>query len=276
MFCLRRHGAALAFVGTFLLAGCSATSPATTTAVPTVQQAAPPTSTASARVRVPILMYHHIADNSYQPSNDRQKRLIVLQQEFAGQLDYLKRAGYTAITLDDLVAALGGSATLPDKPVILTFDDGYQDFYTNAYPLLKRYGDRATIYIISGWIGRPDMMTWDELRELAASPLITIGAHTRTHPLLAKHSAERIRTELSGGKEDLEAQLHVAIHHLAYPGGSYDAKVADLARQAGFATAVTVHYSIQERADRLLELPRVFVNGGTPLDDLIKGLEGRR
>lgn len=230
----------------------------------------------SARVRVPILMYHHISDNSRWPNDDRKKRLTVQPEQLAEQLDYLQRAGYTTITLDDLVAALQTGAALPEKPVILSFDDGYQDFYTNAYPLLQRYGAKATIYIISGWVGQPDIMTWDELRELAASPLITIGAHTRTHPQLAKHSAGRSWEELAGGKADLETRLRITVRHLAYPSGSYNATTITQSQQVGFVTATTVHYGIQERADKLFELPRVFVNGGTPLEDLIVGLEGRR
>ncbi len=219
---------------------------------------------AIALVRVPILMYHHISDNSRWPNDDRKKRLTVQPDRLAEQLDYLQRAGYTTITLDDLAAALRTGAPLPNKPVILTFDDGYQDFYTNAYPLLQRYGAKATIYIISGWVGRPDIMTWDELRTLAASPLITIGAHTRTHPQLAKHSAERSWEELAGSKADLEARLHITVQHLAYPSGNYNKTTIKQSQQIGFVTATTVHYGVQERADKLFELPRVFVNGGTP------------
>lgn len=256
------------------------TSPAIATQAAAGAATSSPEATAQAGqvavARVPILMYHHIADDSRWPNDARKQRLAVQPEQFAEQLDYLQQAGYTTITLDDLVSALYHTAPLPAKPVILTFDDGYQDFYSTAYPLLKRYSDKATIYIISEWVGKPDIMTWDELRELASSPLITIGAHTRTHPKLADHSAERIHTEIAGGKADLESQLHTTVRHLAYPYGSYNAATLEQARLVGFVTATTVHYGVEERADKLLELPRVFVNGGTPLEDLIVGLEGRR
>lgn len=283
MRCFRCLVALLALAAANLLIGCGAVAPtpSATIAQPAAGVAAtsPAATTqpaAIARVRVPILMYHHISDNSRWPNDARKQRLTVQPEQFAEQLDYLQRTGYTTITLDDLVAALHAKASLPDKPVILTFDDGYQDFYTTAYPLLKRYGAKATIYIISGWVGKPDIMTWDELRDLAISPLITIGAHTQTHPKLAEHSAERIGMELAGGKADLEIQLHITVQHLAYPYGSYNATTIDQAQQIGFVTATTVHYGIQERANKLFELPRVFVNGGTSLEDLIVGLEGRR
>ena len=224
---------------------------------------------------VPILMYHHAAPPA-DPRNERESRLAVPPAQLEDELAYFQRAGYTTITLDDLEAALREGVALPDKPVILTFDDGYVDFYTNAYPLLKRYNAKATIYIISGRVGKPGYLTWDELRELAASPLITIGGHTRTHPQLAQQKPERVWDELDGGKADLEQQLHLTVHHLAYPSGSYNTATIEQAQKSGYETAVTVHYGIKERADKLLELPRVFVSGGEPIDDLIAGLEGRR
>jgi peptidoglycan/xylan/chitin deacetylase (PgdA/CDA1 family) len=234
------------------------------------------TQPAPASVRVPILMYHHISDNSRWPNDARKKRLAVQPEQLAEQLDYMRRAGYTTISLDDLVAALQTGAALPDKPVILTFDDGYKDFYANAFPLLQRYSAKATIFIISGRVGDTDYMSWDDLRVLAASPLITVGAHTRHHPQLANIKPERSLEELQRGKTDLETNLHITVRHLAYPSGSYNKTTIEQAAKIGFVTAVTVHYGLTERAQNLLELPRVFVNGGTPLDDLIAGLEDRR
>jgi peptidoglycan/xylan/chitin deacetylase (PgdA/CDA1 family) len=114
--------------------------------------AAQPVNKTSAQV--PILMYHHIAVPP-DPKDIRASRLAVPPVQLEEQLAYFQRAGYTTITIDDLAAALRDGAALPDKPVILTFDDGYVDFYTNAYRLLKRYKAKATIYIISGRVGTP-------------------------------------------------------------------------------------------------------------------------
>src|SRR5262245_44156313 len=160
-------------------------------------------------LRVPILMYHYISRNPKAPDDPLRTRLSVPPAQFAQQLAYLRRAGYTTITLDDLVDALYMRVSLPSKPVILTFDDGYQDFFTNAYPLLRRYGDKATIYIITGKVGTTGYMSWPELRTLAASPLITIGAHTRTHRELPKLSARQSWQELAGSKADLETRLGI-------------------------------------------------------------------
>ena len=233
----------------------------------------PVTSVNKTSAQTPILMYHHIAAPP-DPRNQRESDLDVAPVQFETELAYFQRAGYTTITLDELTAALSNQAALPAQPLILTFDDGYIDFYTAAFPLLKRYNAKATIYIITGRVGKPGYLTWDQLRELAASPLITIGAHTRTHPQLAEKGAARVRDELDGSKADLESHLGVAVRHLAYPSGSYNKDTIKQAQLSGYMTAVTVHFGIRERADKLLELPRVFVKGGETLDELIAGLRG--
>ena len=250
-------GALLAAIGT--LAACGLSSPVT--------------SVNKTSVQTPILMYHHIAAPP-DPHNQRESSLDVPPAQFEAELAYFQSAGYTTITLDELTAALHDGAALPSKPLILTFDDGYIDFYTTAFPLLKRYNAKATIYIITGRVGKPGYLTWDELRELAASPLITIGAHTRTHPQLAKKSVARVRDELDGCKTDLEGHLGIIVRHLAYPSGSYNKDTVKQAQLSGYVTAVTVHFGIHERADKLLELPRVFVKGGETIDELIAGLRG--
>jgi peptidoglycan/xylan/chitin deacetylase (PgdA/CDA1 family) len=227
-------------------------------------------------LHVPILMYHYISVNPLAPGDIVRTRLSVPPAQFAQQLAYLHRAGYTTITLDDLVAALHLRTVLPHKPVILTFDDGYADFFTNAYPLLQRYKDKATIYIITRKVGTPGYLSWPELRILAASPLITIAAHTRTHPELPALSVRQSWAELAGSKSDLETRLGIVVHHFAYPSGHYTATTLAQAAQIGYVTAVTTQPGMDERLDQLLILPRVRVNGGAPLADLIAGLEGRR
>ena len=227
-------------------------------------------------VHVAILMYHYISTNPQWPQDILRTHLSVTPRAFAAQLNYLRQAGYTTITLDDLVHALRDDVALPAKPIILTFDDGYQDFYDNAYPLLRQFHDQATIYIITGKAGHAGYMTWDELRKLAASPLITIGAHTRTHPDLRTLTAARSWNELEGSKVDLERELGRPVRHFAYPSGEYNQTVLDQLAELGFETAVTTHEGLSETSDRLLTLMRVRVNGYTGLADLIAGLKGQR
>jgi peptidoglycan/xylan/chitin deacetylase (PgdA/CDA1 family) len=216
----------------------------------------PTASPSVASVRLPILMYHYISVNPNWPNDRVRTGLSVPPKQFAAQLRT--------------------SALLPAKPVILTFDDGYEDFYTNAYPLLKRYHAKATIYIISQKVGRAGYLTWPQLRTLAASPLLTIGAHTHTHASLVTLTAQRSWAELAGSKSDLEQQLGIQIEHLAYPAGAYNQTTIEQARQIGFTTAVTTHEGLEHDADQLLVLTRVRVNGGATLADLMAGLTGQR
>jgi len=227
-------------------------------------------------LRVPILMYHYISVNPRAPADSLRTRLSVPPAQFAQQLAYLHQAHYTTITLDALVDALHGRTLLPPKPVVLTFDDGYADFFTNAYPLLRHYGDKATIYIITHKVGIPGYLSWKQLHLLAAAPLITIAAHTRTHPELPALSPQQSWAELAGSKTDLETHLGITVRHLAYPDGHYTPTTLVQAAQIGFLTAVTTEPGMDERLDRLLTLPRVRVNGGAPLADLIAGLEDQR
>jgi peptidoglycan/xylan/chitin deacetylase (PgdA/CDA1 family) len=225
-------------------------------------------------LRVPILMYHYISTNPHWPDDPLRTRLSVPPKQFAAQLGYLSRHGYTTISLDDLVAAFHGATALPSKPVILTFDDGYEDFYTNAYPLLEHYHDQATMYVISQRVDTPGYLSWAQLRKLAASPLITIDAHTRTHSTLTALSAEQSWDELAGSKSDLEAALGISVQHLAYPPGKYNAVTLQQVEQIGFTTAVTTHSRQVQRATQVLMLKRVRVNGGAGLADFILALAG--
>jgi peptidoglycan/xylan/chitin deacetylase (PgdA/CDA1 family) len=227
-------------------------------------------------LQVPILMYHYISANPKWPQDPVRTHLSLTPSAFAAQLRYLKAAKYTTITLDDLVDALNDGTPLPAHPIILTFDDGYQDFYANAYPILRKFNDQATIYIITAKVGQAGYMTWDELRQLALTHLITIGAHTRTHPDLSVLPALRSWNELSGSKADLERKLGITVRHFAYPSGEYSPTVLRQAAEIGFATAVTTHEGFSQRSDQLLTLPRVRVNGYTGLADLITGLRGQR
>src|SRR5882672_2555390 len=118
-------------------------------------------------LKVPVLMYHEIADVTATSS-----RLAVAPEAFASQLAYLHDAGFTAVTAGALAKILAGSAgALPERPVVLTFDDGSGDFYSQALPLLKQYGHTATLFQTTGWIGVDDgqerMLNWRELSEIA-------------------------------------------------------------------------------------------------------------
>ena len=151
--------------------------------------------TAVTPLRVPVLMYHEIADIAETPS-----RLAVSPSVFADHLAYLSEAGFTTITAGALSSILAdGAGDLPERPVVLTFDDGYGDFYTEAVPLLKQHEFTGTLFMTTGWVGkegeRKRMLNWRELAE-AEQAGIEIGAHTCKHPQLDQLPENLVHEEL--------------------------------------------------------------------------------
>ena len=188
--------------------------------------------TSGKSVKIPILMYHYVEYNKDLKDTIRTS-LSVAPHWFEKQLLELKSQGYETISLDELFT------THVKKPIILTFDDGYRDFYTDAYPLLKKYNMKATIYVISQFLNRPNYLTIDQLKELAASPLITVGGHTQHHVSLPNVSLNEAKIEIFGSKTDLEKLLGIKINQFAYPYGRFNTAVEELVKEAGFQTAVT-------------------------------------
>lgn len=212
----------------------------------------------SGGVQLPILIYHE------PPAN------------FEQQIQHLVAAGYTTITMDQATAGLNGGS-LPAKPVVITFDDGFSS-QLSAFRLLQKYNFKATFYIItsgeaSRWClgsGRhyndpiqppggcgDSYMSWDEVRTLDRSGLIEIGGHTVNHRNLASLPADDQRYEILGGKQQLEAQIGHTIRSLAYPYGAYNALSVQIAREAGYTNAVTTQTGTQQTAGGIMTLRRV-------------------
>ena len=230
--------------------------------------------TAASPLRVPVLMYHEIADAADTPS-----ALAVSPDVFAGHLAYLRDAGFNTVTAGELSAILAdGTGTLPERPVVLTFDDGYGDFYTQALPLLKRNGFTATLFQTTGWVGKEDeairMMNWRELAE-AEQAGIEIGAHTRTHPQLDQLPEKALYEELYASKSALEDNLGLKIPGLAYPYGYSNAKVRQLARDLGHDYAYAVGNALSSSEADPFAIPRLTVRRTTPMDEFQKMVNGR-
>ena len=170
----------------------------------------------SATRAVPVLNYHQI--------NDRDENsLTVHTDEFDEQMKYLSDNGYHTITPEEMMDAWENGTPLPEKPVILTFDDGYVDNYKNAYPILEKYNLKGTIFLISDFIGTyPNYMTWAQVDEMQQSGLIDFESHTLSHPELDKIPADEVWHQLDSSKKALEWRLGKPINFIAYPCGSYD------------------------------------------------------
>jgi peptidoglycan/xylan/chitin deacetylase (PgdA/CDA1 family) len=228
----------------------------------------PVTSTSTRRV--PILMYHEIGDPS-----ETNSRLAVSPAAFAEQLAYLHNEGFATITAGALSAILtDGTAEIPDRTVVITFDDGYEDFYSKAMPLLEQYGFTATVFVTTGWVQdaetRPArnapgrMLSWSQLTEVAGAG-IEIGAHTRQHPQLDQLPAKLLREELCTSKDRLEDKLGLPVPGLAYPFGYSNAMVRQVARDVGYGYGHAVRNMTASPTSDLFEIPRLTVRRATTM-----------
>src|ERR1700761_1222294 len=225
-------------------------------------------------LRVPVLMYHEIADAAATAS-----RLAVSPDVFADQVAYLHDAGFTAVTAGAVSAVLAdGAGELPERAGVLTFDDGYGDFYSQALPVLKAHGFTATLFQTTGWIGKEGemkrMLNWRELAEVDQAG-IEIGAHTCKHPQLDQLPEKELREELSASKSDLEDHLGQKVPGLAYPFGYSNARVRRVAREIGYEYAYSVSNFLTTAAADKFTLPRLTVQRTTTMDDFRKMVNGQ-
>ena len=231
--------------------------------------------TAAPAQRVPVLMYHEIADQA--ASADP---FAVAPDVFARHLAYLREAGFNTLTAGELAAFLAdGTGSLPERPVVLTFDDGYGDFYTAALPVMKQHGFTGTLFQTTGWVGKKDvsqrMLNWRELAEIEQAG-IEIGAHTVRHPQLDQLSDTDLRDELHASKSALEDRLGLAVPGLAYPYGYSSRRVRDIARELGYTYAYAVGNSMTTSAAGRFTLPRLTVQRATTMDgfrDLVNDVD---
>jgi peptidoglycan/xylan/chitin deacetylase (PgdA/CDA1 family) len=223
--------------------------------------AMPPGPTA---INVPILTYHYIRVNP--DRNDRLGyALSVTPSDFAAQMDWLAQNGYHPITTEDLFAYLNATQGLPSKPVILTFDDGYADFYTTALPILRSHGFVAVSYVVTGFVGWPGYMTTAQIREADRSGM-EIGSHTITHPNLAGMSAPAVWSQLTQSKLFLEQVLGHPVLSFCYPSGKYTSAVASAVAAAGFHDGTTTRYGYSYTLGNRYVWSRLRVSGGEPLE----------
>lgn len=213
-------------------------------------------------VQVPILMYHYI---SVPPANaDSIRRgLSVGPDVFRAHLITLREQGFTSITLTELAYAIQMGNPLPPKPIIITFDDGYRDSYTNAYPILKEEGFVGTFFVFTDPVDERnnDYLTWEMVKEMQEGGM-EIGSHTLSHLDLPGRSAARIQSELQESRRILEEKLGIEVRTFAYPYGDFDTGVAHLVKEAGYWIAVTTRGGTIHTQNNIMTLERVRVTGG--------------
>jgi peptidoglycan/xylan/chitin deacetylase (PgdA/CDA1 family) len=221
-------------------------------------------------IKVPILIYHSVRPhNSDQTA--MQRYYDVSPDAFEQQLRYLKDNGYTVISLDYLVDALQDNINLPPKSIVITFDDGWRNQYAYAFPLLKKYMDTATFFIISDNVGGSLFLTWDQVRVMSNSGM-TIGGHTRTHPLLVNITDPSVlQDEIAGSKTIIEGQIGRKISLFAYPYGHYSDQVVQAVKDAGYQSARSTYKGIYHTSSDMFTLKGIEVTDD--MNEFIKNIQ---
>ena len=216
---------------------------------------------------VPILCYHRLGSGS--------SKMIVSPASFEAQMAWLVRNGYRVVRLSDLSGFLAGRQPLPQRAVVITFDDGYESFYRQAFPVLKKYGLPATVFVYTDFLGGGDALTWPQMQEMLASGLVDVQSHSKSHRNLVERlpgeSEERYRANLDAEmrvpRDLLERRLPpLKVRHLAYPFGDANEVVIDSASRHGFELAATVVPGGNAFFAPPLMLRRTMIFGDTSLD----------
>ncbi|MDE2511311.1 MAG: polysaccharide deacetylase family protein, partial [Elusimicrobia bacterium] len=194
---------------------------------------------------LPVLMYHKIGEP---PPGSELKKLWVSPEKFRAQLGYLRENGYETVSFSRWRDAEKGLNPLPEKPVLITFDDGYADNHANAYPLLREFGMKGGVFLVYETVDRHNawhdpatepwqkMLSWAQVKEMQDSGVFEFGSHTMRHRCLTDIPLEDARWEAAESKRRLEEKLGREVVAFAYPygAGAYDAAVRGAARDAGY------------------------------------------
>ena len=212
---------------------------------------------------VPVLMYHAV-DNDMSLGI---AELLVKPELMEEQLQYLTENGYDPIFFEDLY-----NIDQYDKPVILTFDDGYEDNYTILFPLLKQYNVKATVFIISDFVGRNYYLTEEQILEMADSGLVSIQSHTVSHPNLDSLNEEKQRVELEQSKLAIARMTHREPFVLCYPTGRYDSDTLNVIGDS-YHFGIKMNGGLYTTGGSLYEINRYYISRYTDTDSYISRLE---
>ncbi|MFC5215833.1 polysaccharide deacetylase family protein [Streptomyces coerulescens] len=228
--------------------------------------------------RVPILMYHAVST----APNDATRELSVAPEAFAEQMALIGDLGLTPVRTADLAERWRSGKPLPERPVLITFDDGYEGVHRHALPVLAEHGFAATVFVSTGWLKGPHdtgggldtMLDWDQVRELAGAD-VEIGGHSHTHPQLDQLPDGRLRSELILCKEIISDQLGTVPASFAYPYGYSSRRVREAVRETGYGQALAVNNGLARRRQGPYALTRLTVRRTTGIEEFGRMVEGR-
>lgn len=209
-------------------------------------------------VRVPVLMYHHIRP-MMKDMDVRHRMFTVSPEAFEAQMIGLVRAGFRTVTPDELMAAMRGRVALPEKPILISFDDSFRDQFVYAYPVLRRLGLTATFFVVTQSYRQGGAMTQDMIRELDRSGVGFIASHTQHHVYLPGYRKERRVREIVESKKDLEELLGHPVTAFAYPYGGLNDEVEQEVKDAGYALAFGVRLGSLHSVSHAFRLHRMSV-----------------
>lgn len=208
---------------------------------------------------IPVLMYHSI---EYEKGND----LRVPKEKFAEQMKYLKDNGYTTLTLDEVYSYLVNNKQIPPKTVAITFDDGYEDNYTNAFPIMKQYGVKGTVFVITKTVDKNNSyLTSKQIKEMDQNGMM-IESHTVSHDALTSFNYDKQYKELADSKAFLEKCLGRKIKYLAYPCGSFNNNTVNALKESGYLMAFTTVNGNAKSSQEIYALKRVRISADYSLE----------
>jgi peptidoglycan/xylan/chitin deacetylase (PgdA/CDA1 family) len=210
-------------------------------------------------VNVPILLYHHVLKG--QPTNP----YSISEKNFQEQITFLKENGYFSISISKLIAAITVGADLPEKSVILTFDDGNENIYLNAFPLMKKNSFTGVIYIIANRINADGFLTEDQIRELLSAGW-EIGSHGMKHIDLVLHP-DALRDEIGSSKKKIEEVLGIKVTNFAYPFGTATKTTMDWVKQIGYLAGMGLGITNQQNKENIYYLYRRQVESNMSISD---------
>ena len=216
---------------------------------------------------VPILMYH-----SFQVEEDK---LIpyVSPEIFDHQMEFLVKNHYSVVGPDKAIAYMTGLEKMPAKTVVITADDGHENFYLNAYPILKKHNLPATFFIATDNIGTKGYLSWKQLREMSDSGLITIGSHTKSHPWIPTISVDekKLWDELAGSKEILEEGLGKSVDFFCYPAGAFNDLAKETLKKAGYKGAFTTNPARKSDMGDIYAIRRIKMSSASVNPFILRG-----
>ena len=229
--------------------------------------------TQTKQIYLPILMYHHVGDLAAD-ANPLDRDLTVSSREFESQVKYFKAKGFESVTMSQAYEGIALSRPLPQKPIIFTFDDGFQDVFLNAVPILEKHGYVGIFAISTDLLGRPGYAVWNDVL-IADQKGMEIVSHSMNHLDLTYsiYTDEDLTREIYGSKKQLEDKLNHKVEFFVYPYGEFNDKVVGMVGDAGYKMALTTQFGEWVNPENFLLTPRVRVHGYDGLAKLQKIFE---